>query len=245
MNMKCKISLNKALFIINEWITEGDLIRNSFDAVSTNYKELEKRQEKRFIARFAPSSSFDLPEWSSDILSDFASKVLNWQLSIESKIPEIFEDKEPVIRFINDSSSIDRNISDFEYQERLVTKLKILAGMYRDIESRAWSPVEYIATMSIIRYFDSVCKLARGRNEDFLVNYMFKNHDFGEYASIEDIARSKTGLIGKDLDESHIDTIRNAVVELNKRTIKSFNFALLSTAKGEVALFKPHHETKE
>lgn len=185
---------------------------------------------------------------------DFLKNTLpaqEWVKKVEGEIMEIFEDAEPVYRLsrlsmkpkVATSSASNPLVEMAYFFDELRHKMSILAELYKEVEERLITPLEYVDKMCCLRFRDSICQLQPNSIQRSLCKYLFSTHDFGELIDNDLVAQHvllnpETGRIGEPSTKD-IKSVRNAAEEVNKKTIIAFGFSIINCPQGSIGLVNP------
>ncbi len=174
-------------------------------------------------------------------VANFNRIVLSWSEESEDLLKNIFEDSEPIVRFLEIENFNESSYHKFQdVRDFFFKKMKILGEIYYHLEQKISHKLQYIDSMSIIRYSDSVCKISPNSYERYLIKYMFENHDFMELVEIYQIAPQVLGLDSDiEIEKKHQESIKNVANEINRRTKTSFGFSIFSLPRGQICLINP------
>ncbi len=174
-----------------------------------------------------------------------------WVKKIEGEITEIFEDAEPVYRLSHLSmkpkgvtNPVTNPLAELSHSfDELRHKMSVLAELYREVEQRMVTPLEYVDSMLCLRYHDLVCPLQSTSIQRSLCIYMFNNFDFGQLVDIDVVTNNV--LLNSDKEsstepsKSDIKRIKGAVKEINRKTIEAFGFPIFNYPQGLIGLRNP------
>lgn len=189
-----------------------------------------------------------LSSWGSFDEDSISRRKADWSIRAFQVVETIFEDSEPLFRFSelaqepSTPSSYAEVISgkdSLEAEKIFRYRLGLLAEFYREIEKKCVVPIEYVDSMSCLRFKDKVVELVPSSFERELCRYMFREYDFGQLIELQDVAK---GLFYDEEDQSKEDLkergvrIQTAASEVNRKTNSVFGFPVYRLPKNEIGL---------
>lgn len=163
-----------------------------------------------------------------------------WKKNSLLVLKNIFEDNEPVSRFINTPISvIEPHLMPPKVGDAFVHflyKISVINEIYRDLAKQAVTPLHFVESQSLIRHFDQICPIGPGTFQFSLVKYMFGNHDFEELVDVDTVFEAITG---NENQKHNPKDVHGWGEEANKKTRKAFRFPIFKLSKGKIALTYP------
>lgn len=183
-----------------------------------------------------------------ELRDEFAS----WRDETKKIIEDVFMDFTPVYSFMDASG--EWYTEAFPFGERrsgwyinmtreLDAKIAVLIGFYKTLSENIRSPLTYLPNQAKLCFYDMVCPLKTDSNEASLCTFMFQ-HSIGEKVEMIDVYNHIFGEQETILGKTGKDKIKNAVDGINRKTNKSFGFAIIAKDSTSINLTIPARVTQ-
>jgi hypothetical protein len=228
MNMRTKVSLQKAISTIDKLINSGIALHEFYLSGRISYDE-----RKIWDQTASPEDLTYRGENSTEFI--FFTK--SWREISIKKFREMFEDTYILVDFQKKEKDSSRQIDPAVYDKLLLENLKVLGNISKELKDEIKTPLSFLPAKSLLKHNDTVSPLEPDSNMNAVCKYMFSNHDFGEFVDMEKVAAYMTGVDESEIEDTRF--VKTAALEVNKKTNEDFGFPIFLVHHGRIAL-KPH-----